>query len=635
MTAVLTVVVAMAVFLFSFVTLVSLDRAVAPELQQRIKLIGSVVRDNVQETISAGIPLQMVGGLDGYLGAMMDEFGEIRRITVTTTLGDVVADVTRDEKPPLLSRLGIGSFLGFSGADLRLPILVGNDLVGSIDLVSSGQFIESRLRSVLLDAAALALAVILIGVELALVVTSDSIWRPLRAILALSREQAAGRFRHTIAVTGLPVLRLVARRLNDQAEDVTRRLRAAVTAAKPDALRSPAANLLAIPALADMRLALFTFAAATEVTASFLPVYARGAERPAWLEPGLAAAAPSALYLAVMALLAPLAGRLVARFGPRRVFSAAAIPAALALAGMAVADTIAGVVMCRGAIAVCYAFATIACQDYALGLQGSDRPRVSAVLMAMVFGGTFCGSTIGGVFADRYGYGAAMALGAVMVLVAGLLGRRGLVAPATETLGAALSEATPPRPEPALSRPGVFHAFLFGIVAPMNLVTAICIWYLAPLQLSALGSSPAEIARVIMLFYLFQLVFGPLASGMAASRFGLNATIFTGAAIAAAALAGFGAAGFWSMTATVAGLGVGYGLLRGPALDFAAQQAAAVPGRLTLYRVAERAVALAGLLAAASILKYGDIDRLLLILSVLVVIGLLLFTMAMAAGRRT
>ncbi|MFV0333855.1 MAG: MFS transporter [Tropicimonas sp.] len=462
MTAILTAVVALAVFLFSFVTLVSLDRAVAPELQQRIQLIGSVVRDNVQQTISAGIPLQMVGGLEGYLGATMDEFGEIRRITVTTSRGDVVADVARDEKPQLLSRLGIGALLGVSGVDLQLPILVGNDLTGQIRLVSSGQFIESRLRSVLLDAAALALAVILIGVELTLAVISNSIWRPLRAILALSREQAAGRFHLRIAATGLPALRLVARRLNDQAQDVARGLRGGVPAVDPDAARSPAARLLAIPGLADMRLALFAFAAATEVTASFLPVYARSAERPAWLEPGLAAA-PLALYLAVMALMAPLVGRLVARFGPRRVFATAAIPAALALAGMAAADTIAGVVLCRGVIAVCYAFATIACQDYALGLRSGDRTRVSAVLMAMIFGGAFCGSTIGGVFADSYGYGAAMVLGAVLALAAGLLGRHGLATSAAAAIRPAPTEFPPEDAAPA--RPAVFYAFLFGIAA--------------------------------------------------------------------------------------------------------------------------------------------------------------------------
>ena len=37
-------------------------------------------------------------------------------------------------------------------------------------------------------------------------------------------------------------------------------------------------------------------------------------------------------------------------------------------------------------------------QDYALALRSKDGARVSSVIMAMVFGGTFCGSTIGGVY---------------------------------------------------------------------------------------------------------------------------------------------------------------------------------------------------------------------------------------------
>lgn len=621
MTAVLVSLIALAVLLFSFVTLVSLDRAVAPEVQRRTQLIGTVVRDNIQQTLSAGIPFNAIGGLETYLESMIAEFSEVRRISVTTRKGEVLAQIERAEEDALFDRLEIGRRLGVSGVETHLPILVGNELVGQIRLVSSGRFVEARLRSVLLDASALAIAVVLIGVELTLAMAARSIWRPLRAIVHLGQEQARGEFVHTVRPGGLPTLRRMARHLSDQTEDVAR----ARVGRAGDAREAPVRMVR--PDLADMRLALFAFVAATEVTASFLPVYALGSGRPAWLEPGLAAAAPLALYLFVMAAISPLASRVVRRFGPRAVFAAASGPAALALLGMAATDNIAGVILCRGAIAVAYAFATIACQDYALALRSTEGAKVSAVIMAMVFGGTFCGSTVGGIFADRYGYGAAMLLGAALVLIAGAIGYRWLT-----------SAATTQRPErqPPVARPvrsAIFHAFLFGIIAPMNLVTAVCIWYIAPLHLSGQGAAPAEIARVIMLFYLFQFLLGALSARFAGHPLGLVVSITVGTGLAALSLVAFGASDFWPMVGTVTGVGAGYALVRGPALELAAWLAAGAPRRLTLYRVTERAVALCGLLATASVIDPANGDDIVRLLGILVFAGLAVFFVSAALDR--
>jgi len=175
---------------------------------------------------------------------------------------------------------------------------------------------------------------------------------------------------------------------------------------------------------------------------------------------------------------------------------------------------------------------------------------------------------------------------------------------------------------------------LFGLVAPMSLVTAIFIWYVAPLRLAALGASPAEIARVIMLFYLFQLVLGPVAIRLTESRIGLSPTMIAGAVIAAVSLTAGGAETFWLMTATVAGVGAGFALLRGPALEFAAHHATGAPGRLTIYRVVERSVALVGLLTASTMVGTAESGRILDALSFLVIVGSLIFSVVAAVARK-
>lgn len=256
------------------------------------------------------------------------------------------------------------------------------------------------------------------------------------------------------------------------------------------------------------------------------------------------------------------------------------------------------------------------------------RQKVSAVIMAMVFGGTFCGATIGGIFADRYGYDAAMLLGAVLAVLAALIGHFGLTASNADRFAPGLSG-----PAAAPTRSGPFYVFLLGVVVPLNLVTAVCIWYMAPLRLVAVGASPAEVARVIMLFYLFQLVFGPVAVWLSRSRLGQALTMVVGGAIAAISLWAFGSESFWLMTGTVAGVGAGFGLLRGPALEFAAQHAAGAQKRLAIYRVVERSGALVGLLVAASVIGTQDNDRILDALGILVFGGMLMFFAAVAAFR--
>jgi hypothetical protein len=84
------------------------DRAVGPELSNRTRLIGVIVRAEVQRAAEAGIPLNQIAGLDRYLSETLEKFKEVERISVSTSSGQSVAVVERLDGAPILPRVDRG-----------------------------------------------------------------------------------------------------------------------------------------------------------------------------------------------------------------------------------------------------------------------------------------------------------------------------------------------------------------------------------------------------------------------------------------------------------------------------------------------------------------------------------------------
>ena len=604
---VLTAITALVVGMFGLATLTAFDRAITPELENRTRLIGTILRDEIQHTLDLGIPLEALGGLEAYIDETIRDFDEVARIAVVQGEANIIAEVRRDETPSLLQRTGLGALAGIGSTQAAFPILIGNELVGEIQVEGSPQFVEIRLRDVFLDVSVLALVALLLGVELALAVAAASVWKPYGRVLHILGEQASGRFTHTIRVAGVSGIRRAATRLNAQAEDLARRVRALPQAARASlearlgALATGASlERLRYSDFNDVRLALFLFATAAEITASFLPVYARDAARPDWLSSELSAAAPLGVYLVAVAILSPFSGAIALRFGARRVFMASVVPVALALVAMALAESLIAIVLSRGLIGVFYALATIACQEYAMRAgRAGEATQSSSAFVGMIFGGAFCGSVLGGVIGGLFGYPAALFFGAGMALIAG-----GVARSAMQGRAGAPMRAQPGRPAAASDRPAGqtarFTALLLFVAVPMSATTAIFIWYLTPLGLASQGYAPGDVARVVMLYYLASTLIGPLARGLATGRAGAALPVMAGALLTGLVLLAFrDTADHLSILVAVGGCGVGHALIRAPMTAMAVEMSGASGSRMSAFRFGERIGALAGLLASA------------------------------------
>ena len=608
------------------------DRAVGPELSNRTRLIGVIVRAEVQRAAEAGIPLSSIAGLDRYLSVTLEKFREVERISVSTSSGQSVAVAERLDAAPIPPRADGGEVIAARQTAFVLPVIDGNRLVGEIQVEINPRFVQTRMRDVFLDVMVLSFVATLVALELALAVAAKSIGKPLERVLQLVREQSDGDFRHRIQLAGVGGLRRAALRLNDHAEDLATRL-----AALPEAARARVSStfdaklatgrplLLRLSDVGDIRLAMFVFVVATEIASAFLPLYARQAERPAWLPPELASAAPLAAFLVVAALIAPFGGALASRFGARRLFLAAVPLGVLALGGMAASTTVVGVMIWRGVTAISYLLATIACQVYAIRAAGAGSGgRAFSAYNAVIYGGVFCGAAMGGVIAGRFGFEAALVCGSAIAVAAGALGFSSLSGEAGDAVGATGAHIAELRWRRVFGLR--FVALLVGVTIPMNAATAIFVWYLAPLILAGSGSGAAEIARVVMLYYLATVVFGPMVAKVKDGRAGQIALVALGAAASGAALLSLTVwDGFWGVVSAVAGLGLGHAMMRAPSYSLAVRITEGSGGALSALRGIERLGALAGLAASALVLGHVGALASVAMLGILVLCGVVLY----------
>lgn len=301
---VLTAMVALSVLAVGAAAIVAFDRAVEPELANRTRLIGTIIRGEIQRVLDLGIPIDAISGLERYLQETLSDFGEVQRIAIRRADGAEIAAAARPA--PALPVFDLGQVVAVRPLNFDLPILQGNRLVGAIAVEISPRFVHTRLRDVFLDVGVLALVAVLIAVELSLAVVITSVGKPLDRVWLLLGEQSGGIFVHRVNPRGLGALARAAARLNDRADDLSARLRAAPAAIRAhiDArIAEGSPQRLRLSDFNDIRLALFLFCLGTEIASAFMPLYARAADRPDWMTAEIAAAAPLVLYLGAIALI--------------------------------------------------------------------------------------------------------------------------------------------------------------------------------------------------------------------------------------------------------------------------------------------------------------------------------------------
>lgn len=481
------------------------------------------VRQDVEFLLGKGLPLTRLRGIDSRLEAMIGGVPELARLSLIDEAGEtryVVTAPTAGDAP--------GRGLSLSGLDaedprldLRLPLRVADgteDLrsVGAVAARLDPRVIDRTLRDRVLDAATVLLVSLFFMIELFLLFSLA-----VQQSLEGQRERAP-RSAAVAAYPSGPQDRLAPDKTGDERD---RRQRSGGRIDQETVNRV----LMARPVG-------FALLVAWAMPLSFIPLRMEGLP-----DSGLAVSHTILLALplsveALFALIATLlAGRLSDRLGWR-------VPLFLGYGLSLVAATAAGLadqavtfIAARGLTGLGYGLAWMGLQAYVVQTAPAVlRGRGMSNLVAGFLAGFLCGTAVGAMTAERFGFeavfltsGGLMLAPAVMTLI--LLRRP---ATATAAAAAAAAKAAPaaaaaagvapvsaaPSPVVAAAEGGIvrlmrdplFLAVMLLSVVPFSVAQMGLLYFSVPLYLSDLGLGQSNIGRIMMVYGISVIYLGPM-----------------------------------------------------------------------------------------------------------------------------
>jgi predicted MFS family arabinose efflux permease len=554
--------------ILGFTILGSVNRSIEPELAARTNLIATVVGEDVQRALAAGVPLDQMVSAESFFSEMLGQLPEIAYVAVAT--GRVVFEAGKRIDPylaPPRERKDVRSH----------PIMHNGEEIAYVVIDVDPAFISKKFLDVFLDMGVVVIVAVLFAFELMVLMSSRSLTAALDRLQRLAAMQAAGDFSKRAVVGARTAIDRAAGILIGRADDLSTRFAAAwrgVAVGERGAklaamqvrygLSASGPTTLRFSYFTDLRLALFLFAAADELPLSFMPLYTRAAHNPfPWLSESVLISLPLAGYLLAIVLISPFARPLSRQFGPRTLLLLAAVPTFAAHFWLYLATSVEEIVAARIVLGMGYALVTLACQDYVIdNTPREERDRSLGMFSTVLFGGIFCGTALGGVLADRLGQANVFLLSAVFVAISALL-IFSLVADSGSREAKPLTRVKRP-PLLASLRNRQFAALVLGVAIPNNVILQAFISYLVALMLDSLGASPGDIGRTLMAFFLTIALVGPLAGhaaerGVPISVVALSGALLTGLSLLAAAT--------WpseiAIFCAVLGSGIGSGMVRG------------------------------------------------------------------------
>jgi predicted MFS family arabinose efflux permease len=359
--------------------------------------------------------------------------------------------------------------------------------------------------------------------------------------------------------------------------------------------------------LAAMRLVVFIFFIAEEMTRPFMPLFIKDVAGNSG-DAALIVSVPLTLFMLTAAFAQPCGGMLMQRLGRRRLFLAAAL---LSVAGMALSAVVVSywqLLLFRGLSAAGYGVVFVSCQSYAIdNTTAKTRAGGIAMFVGGIMAAALCGPSIGGLVADHFGFRMALLVAAAIALGGAAIGQA--------VMADSNQPAAPQKPF-TLRDVGVIVsnrrllALIVLVAIPAKLVLSAVLFYLTPIYLAAMGEPQSVVGRVLMIYGLATVLLGPFVARFA-DTYWHQRHWFVGLG---AILSGCGFLpilwmpdNFWVLVAGVAALGIGQALSMSPQLalvpELAARECHEMGASVVLgiFRLIERTGGSLGPLAAGAL----------------------------------
>ena len=214
----------------ALLTIRTVNGSIEPEIANRTTLMGTVINQNIQRAVSAGVPLGQLVGAERYFGNFLKEFPEVAYIGVAT--GRIILEAGEREENIYGPRRSSKDVVAY-------PIKSGGEQIGYIIIDVDTGYIAREFENVLLDLGVIAIGAILLAFEVLVVMTSVSLTAPFNRLQHLVTLQATGDFSRRIEARGRNAVDLIGAFLSERAEALHRGFaRAGVGSGTLDELRS-------------------------------------------------------------------------------------------------------------------------------------------------------------------------------------------------------------------------------------------------------------------------------------------------------------------------------------------------------------------------------------------------------------
>ncbi|MBW2207781.1 MAG: MFS transporter [Deltaproteobacteria bacterium] len=300
-----------------------------------------------------------------------------------------------------------------------------------------------------------------------------------------------------------------------------------------------------------IRPAVFMFVFSEALSISFLPLFAKELYRPLWnLSEEIVIGLPISSFMLFIAIALPIGGALSDIVGRKKAFISGALLCGIGLLLTGMAQDVVSLILYRSLVGFGFGIVFMTSQTYIIDTTTtSNRAEGLAMFISAFYGGTLCGTAIGGMLADRIGYraiffvGAALTVGSIFFLYLFLTEKEKINKPDRKERVSWSGKISSTLPSPRKVLKLFSDREFVSLVLFQNITNKICligfVYYLAPLVLKDLGNSQSDTGRYIMGYSLVMILLSQAFSRWSDRHHKMKASIFWGGIVSGLALIPF------------------------------------------------------------------------------------------------
>ncbi|EIJ42221.1 arabinose efflux permease family protein [Beggiatoa alba B18LD] len=530
----------------SYFALQAFENELMPEINKKSVAVGNTINQVLLRTIHYGVPFENLEGVNALFTKVISDHPDIQYIALTNSTGETLYSVgTVDDKlrnyfhqlAPNLSKRHESSQISLfdNFYNTTMPLWGDEQLIGVLHLGVDQKLVQRSLEEITYDILIVLLVSLLITFELLLFLITLNISTPIRLINNVLVRARYGNFSYTIANQSQDEIGRFVSAFNQLIQKINLQYQAVST--QLDKLKDKSMEALRLVTLfrerytisgnepykvseknlINIRIPVFLFMLAEELSRSFFPIYVRELYAPIiGLSQDIVIGLPISLFMLLVAVAMPLSGRWCDYYGSRRIFLIGLIPSTIGFIGTSLAFNLYDLLFWRSFSAFGYGMMFIACQGYiANNTTSVNRSQGVAMFVGAVMAASMCGPPIGGILADQIGFRAVFIMSAFLSVPAGIMVYLFL----KDEVG---NKETSKRAKPAsmwelfiLFKNVRFVVLSFLSAFPTKFALTGFIFFLVPLYLHSLDNNQATIGRVLMLYGIAAILISPLSATLA------------------------------------------------------------------------------------------------------------------------